>query len=110
MAVPLGFALMIWRLLQSLARDFISLRDGNPSTKATLCLIKGDADALEYCAKRSSLAGISMCPSSCLWPDRRGRARLGRDWISAILMLLMSGDLPLSLVGSGCSPALMPSP
>ncbi|MEW9921322.1 TRAP transporter small permease [Marimonas sp. MJW-29] len=30
MAVPLGFALMIWRLLQSFARDFKSLRDGEP--------------------------------------------------------------------------------
>ena len=30
MAVPLGFALMIWRLLQSFARDFKSLRDGKP--------------------------------------------------------------------------------
>ncbi|WP_343563669.1 TRAP transporter small permease [Kiloniella sp. b19] len=28
MAVPLGFALMIWRLLQSLLRDVKSLRDG----------------------------------------------------------------------------------
>ncbi len=28
MAVPLGFALMIWRLLQSLLRDLRSLRDG----------------------------------------------------------------------------------
>ncbi|MEP3276855.1 MAG: TRAP transporter small permease [Stappiaceae bacterium] len=28
MAVPLGFALMIWRLLQSFQRDFKSLRDG----------------------------------------------------------------------------------
>lgn len=28
MAVPLGFALMIWRLLQSFVRDFKSLRDG----------------------------------------------------------------------------------
>ncbi len=30
MAVPLGFALMIWRLLQSLRRDLISLRTGQP--------------------------------------------------------------------------------
>lgn len=30
MAVPLGFALMIWRLLQSFARDFKALRDGKP--------------------------------------------------------------------------------
>ena len=30
MAVPAGFALMIWRLLQSLRRDFRSLRDGTP--------------------------------------------------------------------------------
>ena len=30
MAVPLGFALMIWRLLQSFLRDFRSLRDGTP--------------------------------------------------------------------------------
>ena len=30
MAVPAGFALMIWRLLQSLNRDFRSLRDGTP--------------------------------------------------------------------------------
>ncbi len=30
MAVPLGFALMIWRLLQSLLRDIRSLRDGPP--------------------------------------------------------------------------------
>ena len=30
MAVPAGFALMIWRLLQSLYRDFRSLRDGTP--------------------------------------------------------------------------------
>ena len=30
MAVPAGFALMIWRLLQSLARDYRSLRDGTP--------------------------------------------------------------------------------
>ncbi|MGC3940823.1 TRAP transporter small permease [Roseobacter sp. EG26] len=28
MAVPVGFALMIWRLLQSFARDFKSLKDG----------------------------------------------------------------------------------
>ncbi|WP_120498993.1 TRAP transporter small permease [Roseovarius sp. EL26] len=30
MAVPTGFGLMIWRLLQSFARDFKSLRDGTP--------------------------------------------------------------------------------
>ncbi|MEM8730493.1 MAG: TRAP transporter small permease [Pseudomonadota bacterium] len=30
MAVPMGFALMVWRLLQSLARDWRSLRDGEP--------------------------------------------------------------------------------
>lgn len=30
MAVPTGFALMVWRLLQSLRRDFISLRTGTP--------------------------------------------------------------------------------
>ena len=30
MAVPLGFAIMIVRLIQSLLRDFRSLRDGTP--------------------------------------------------------------------------------
>ena len=30
MAVPAGFTLMVWRLLQSLARDMRSLRDGTP--------------------------------------------------------------------------------
>lgn len=30
MAVPAGFALMIWRLIQSLLRDLRSLRDGTP--------------------------------------------------------------------------------
>ncbi|SLN31574.1 Sialic acid TRAP transporter permease protein SiaT [Roseovarius albus] len=30
MAVPAGFGLMIWRLLQSFVRDFKSLRDGTP--------------------------------------------------------------------------------
>lgn len=30
MAVPLGFSLMIWRLLQSFQHDFRSLRDGTP--------------------------------------------------------------------------------
>ncbi len=30
MAVPLGFALMIWRLLQSLLRDVLSLKNGTP--------------------------------------------------------------------------------
>lgn len=30
MAVPAGFSLMVWRLLQSLWRDFKSLRDGTP--------------------------------------------------------------------------------
>ena len=30
MAVPLGFALMIWRLLQSFLRDWRALRDGTP--------------------------------------------------------------------------------
>ena len=30
LAVPVGFALIIWRLLQSLRRDFITLRDGTP--------------------------------------------------------------------------------
>ncbi|WP_405107202.1 TRAP transporter small permease [Phaeobacter sp. BS52] len=30
MAVPAGFALMVWRLLQSFLRDFRSLRDGTP--------------------------------------------------------------------------------
>ncbi len=30
MAVPVGFALMIFRLIQSLLRDFRSLRDGTP--------------------------------------------------------------------------------
>lgn len=30
MSVPIGFSLMIWRLLQSLKRDFISLRKGEP--------------------------------------------------------------------------------
>jgi C4-dicarboxylate transporter DctQ subunit len=29
-SVPLGFGLMIWRLLQSFTRDFKSLRDGTP--------------------------------------------------------------------------------
>ncbi len=29
-SVPLGFGLMIWRLAQSFARDFKSLRDGTP--------------------------------------------------------------------------------
>jgi TRAP-type C4-dicarboxylate transport system permease small subunit len=30
MAVPLGFAIMLWRLFQSLVRDFKSFRDGTP--------------------------------------------------------------------------------
>ena len=30
MAVPLGFGLMIWRLLQSFMRDYRALRDGTP--------------------------------------------------------------------------------
>lgn len=30
MAVPLGFTLMLWRLAQSLRRDFISLKTGKP--------------------------------------------------------------------------------
>ena len=30
MAVPVGFSLMIWRLLQSFIRDLRSLRDGTP--------------------------------------------------------------------------------
>ncbi len=30
MAVPLGFTLIIWRLLQSFIRDYRSLRDGTP--------------------------------------------------------------------------------
>lgn len=30
MAVPAGFALMVWRLLQSFLRDYRSLRDGTP--------------------------------------------------------------------------------
>ncbi|KIC20376.1 TRAP transporter small permease [Leisingera sp. ANG-Vp] len=30
MAVPAGFALMIWRLFQSFLRDYRSLRDGTP--------------------------------------------------------------------------------
>jgi TRAP-type C4-dicarboxylate transport system permease small subunit len=30
MAVPVGFGLMIWRLMQSLLRDVRSLRDGTP--------------------------------------------------------------------------------
>lgn len=30
LAVPIGFALMIWRLLQSFVRDLRSLRDGTP--------------------------------------------------------------------------------
>lgn len=30
-SVPLGFGLMIWRLAQSFARDFKSLRDGTPA-------------------------------------------------------------------------------
>lgn len=30
MAVPLGFGLMIWRLLQSLFRDFQALKNGTP--------------------------------------------------------------------------------
>jgi len=30
MAVPAGFALMVWRLLQSFLRDWRSLRDGTP--------------------------------------------------------------------------------
>jgi TRAP-type C4-dicarboxylate transport system permease small subunit len=30
MAVPAGFGLMVWRLLQSFSRDFRSLRDGTP--------------------------------------------------------------------------------
>ncbi len=30
MAVPVGFAIMLWRLIQSLARDMRSFRDGTP--------------------------------------------------------------------------------
>lgn len=30
MAVPVGFTIMLWRLAQSLARDFKSFRDGTP--------------------------------------------------------------------------------
>lgn len=30
MAVPVGFGLMMWRLVQSMHRDFKSLRDGKP--------------------------------------------------------------------------------
>lgn len=30
MAVPIGFALMVWRLIQSFRRDIRSLRDGTP--------------------------------------------------------------------------------
>ena len=30
MAVPMGFTLIVWRLLQSFVRDFRSLRDGTP--------------------------------------------------------------------------------
>jgi TRAP-type C4-dicarboxylate transport system permease small subunit len=30
MAVPMGFGLMVWRLLQSFVRDFKCLRDGTP--------------------------------------------------------------------------------
>ena len=30
MAVPLGFGLMVWRLFQSMRRDFTSLRTGKP--------------------------------------------------------------------------------
>jgi TRAP-type C4-dicarboxylate transport system permease small subunit len=30
MAVPLGFTLIVWRLLQSFVRDFRSLKDGTP--------------------------------------------------------------------------------
>ena len=30
MAVPVGFTIMIWRLIQSLARDLKSFRDGSP--------------------------------------------------------------------------------
>jgi len=30
MAVPLGFALIVWRLLQSFIRDFHALRTGKP--------------------------------------------------------------------------------
>jgi len=30
MAVPVGFSLMLFRLVQSLLRDFRSLRDGTP--------------------------------------------------------------------------------
>lgn len=30
MAVPVGFTIMLWRLIQSLARDFKSFRDGTP--------------------------------------------------------------------------------
>jgi TRAP-type C4-dicarboxylate transport system permease small subunit len=30
MAVPIGFLLMVWRLFQSMRRDFRSLRDGTP--------------------------------------------------------------------------------
>ena len=30
LAVPVGFALMIWRLIQSFMRDFKALRDGTP--------------------------------------------------------------------------------
>ena len=30
MAVPLGFALIVWRLLQSFVRDFRSLKNGTP--------------------------------------------------------------------------------
>jgi len=30
MAVPVGFTIMLWRLIQSLARDFKSFQDGTP--------------------------------------------------------------------------------
>ena len=35
MAVPLGFGLMIWRLLQSFRRDIHSLRTGQPVFEGT---------------------------------------------------------------------------
>ena len=68
MAVPTGFSLVIWRLIQSLLRDMRSLRSGTPVMKAIRCSIKGAAPCcLPECKNRLwNWAGIFICPLCCL--------------------------------------------
>ena len=107
-AVPIGFALgdlPAWCNRSFDDLDLKSLRRRHdPCTRATSFLTRGDPqDALEFQLQEQTVVlGWDFYLPVILFvvPGGLCRAGMGRDWhSSAILMLLMSGALPLSLVG-----------